>query len=78
MPDAKVGDSGTRVTNGVIIYRPVELPEEDHGKRNLISEGKTLTRFAGEISVLARVGDKLVDLTQDLLGGHQTELIRLR
>ncbi len=49
-----------------------------HGKCNLISEEKTLSRFAGEISAFACVGDKLVDLTQDFLGGHQAELIRLR
>ena len=64
--------------NRILIYRPLECRRRGHGKRNLISEGKGLTRFAGEISASASGGNKLVDLTQDLLGSHQTELIRLR
>lgn len=51
---------------------------ESHETRNLILEEKTLTGFAGWISGDACKGDKLVDLTQNFLGGHQTELIRLR
>jgi len=40
--------------------------------------GKTSTRVEGDISTFANVGNKLVDLTQDLLRRHQAEVIRFR
>ena len=44
---------------------------------NLDPNAKPSTWFAGEIPALAHIGDKLIDLTQDLIGGHQVEVLRV-
>ncbi len=45
---------------------------------DLILKGMPSARFAGGLSPFARCGNELVDMTQDLLGGHQAEVIRSR
>jgi len=51
---------------------------DDVGARCLCDNGKTSTGFEGEVQAFANVGDKFVELTQNLLRRHQAEVIRLR